>query len=95
MFGDFKQSIYQYVINYYSTNKNIDLNDELTKIYHDKNISMAIKNFMQNTFYSSYENNFKKIITIANSNKKTAINYFVFNPNSSVFKSYENDGIIT
>ncbi|MBO7044617.1 hypothetical protein J6W34_09105 [bacterium] len=94
MFGSFKQSIYQYMINYYCPNKNVNINEQLNKIYMNINTSSAVKNFMQNTFYKNYENNFKKIIEIANSNKKTQIDYFVFNPNSNVFKAYENDGII-
>lgn len=94
MFGNFKQSIYQYMINYYCPNKNVNINEQLNKIYMNINTNSAVKNFMQNTFYKNYENNFKKIIEIANSNKKTQIDYFVFNPNSNVFKAYENDGII-
>ena len=94
MFGSFKQSIYQYMINYYSPNKNVNINEQLNKIYMNINTSSAVKNFMQNTFYKNYENNFKKIIEIANSKKKTQIDYFVFNPNSNVFKAYEKDGII-
>ncbi|MBQ5500723.1 MAG: hypothetical protein IIT81_00730, partial [Mycoplasmataceae bacterium] len=93
MFGSFKQSIYQYVINYYSPNKNVNINEQLNKIYMNINTNSAVKNFMQNTFYKNYENNFKKIIEIANSSKKTEIDYFIFNPNSNVFKAYENDGI--
>ncbi|MBO6095574.1 hypothetical protein J6P11_06315 [bacterium] len=94
MFGSFKQSIYQYMINYFSLNNNLNINEQLNKIYMNINTSSAVKNFMQNTFYKNYENNFKKIIEIANSSKKTQIDYFVFNPNSNVFKAYENDGII-
>lgn len=94
MFGSFKQSIYQYMINYYSPNKNLNINEQLNKIYMNINTSSAVKNFMQNTFYKNYENNFKKIIEIANSSKKTQIDYFIFNPNSNVFKAYEKDGII-
>ena len=94
MFGSFKQSIYQYMINYYSPNKKLNINEQLNKIYMNINTSSAVKNFMQNTFYKNYENNFKKIIELANSSKKTQIDYFIFNPNSNVFKAYENDGII-
>ena len=82
------------MINYYCPNKNININEQLNKIYMNINTSSAVKNFMQNTFYKNYKNNFKKIIEIANSSQKTQIDYFIFNPNSNVFKAYENDGII-
>ena len=58
------------MINYYCPNKNVNINEELNKIYMNINTSSAVKNFMQNTFYKNYENNFKKIIEIANSSKK-------------------------